>query len=63
MKLTLGDISITTIGTSGGVFLGKKNTHQQFRSERVHNEVVGALSGNENKVRQSLWSKTETKEG
>jgi hypothetical protein len=57
MKLTLGAISITTIGTAGGIFFGKKNTHRHFRSESVLNEVVGTLSGNDNAVRECCWMK------
>lgn len=59
MKLTLGNIKITKIGHSSGVFYGNNNTHKQFRSESILNEVVGSLSGDENTITHSNWVKTK----
>jgi hypothetical protein len=55
INLSLGNISITSIGHSSGFFVGEKNTHKKFRSENVINEVVGALSGKENTVIDNYW--------
>ncbi len=61
IKLTLGNISITSIGHSSGFFMGQQNTHKKFRSDLVINEVVGAISGNENKVTENYWVKNKQK--
>jgi hypothetical protein len=61
IDLTLGNISITNIGDSSGFFIGKKNTHKAFRSERIMNEVVGELSGSENLITHNNWVKNKEK--
>lgn len=63
MKLTLGDIAITSIGTSSGIFFGKRNTLKQFQNEKVINEVIGSLSGKENTLSQGYWVTNKVKEG
>ena len=63
MKLTLENISITSIGKSSGVFIGKTNTIKQFHHETIVNEVMGSVSGSENKLSQSVWITTKVKEG
>lgn len=61
IDLSLGNISITKIGDSSGFFIGKKNTHKAFRSERIINEVVGELSGSENVIIHNNWVKNKHK--
>lgn len=55
IKLTLGNIAITSIGSSSGFFIGEKNTHKKFRSNKVINEIVGELSGKDNKTINNYW--------
>jgi hypothetical protein len=57
LNLKLGNISINGIGPSAGFFIGKKNTHKAFHSEKTINEVVGVISGNENQVTNNHWVK------
>ena len=59
IKITFDKLSVMKMGNASGIFIGKKNTHKNFRKECVINEVVGALSGNENRVRKNNWTKTE----
>ncbi|MDQ1146562.1 hypothetical protein QE429_003389 [Bacillus sp. SORGH_AS 510] len=61
IELTFGNISVGNIKTSSGVFIGKKNTHKNFRSSRIVNEGVGALIGNENKLNNNYWVKHKEK--
>jgi hypothetical protein len=61
IDLSLGNISITNIGDSSGFFIGKENAHKAFRSERIINEVVGELSGNENVITHNDWVKNKHK--
>ena len=35
--------------------MGEKNTHENFRSENVINEIVGDLSGKANTVISNEW--------
>ncbi len=63
MKLSLGDITISSIGKSSGFFFGKKNTLKQFRNESSVNEVIGSLSGNENTVNKCHLSKNNVQKG
>lgn len=63
MNLSLESIAITKMGNSAGVFIGKTNTLNQFHCEKIRNEVIGAISGNENKLDHSRWLKTKTREG
>ncbi|MFC3885534.1 hypothetical protein ACFOU2_19480 [Bacillus songklensis] len=57
IKLTLGNITMTSIGHSSGFFMGEQNTHKNFRSEKVVYEMVGDLSGNENTAIDNYWVK------
>lgn len=61
IHLSLGNISITGIGNSSGVFIGKKNTLKAFHSDRNINEVVGGIAGNENLIRHNQWEKNKRK--
>ncbi|AZU64050.1 hypothetical protein [Neobacillus mesonae] len=63
MKLSLGDITISSIGKSSAVFLGKKNTLRQFQNESFVNEVIGSVSGTENTLKQGIMIKNKVKEG
>ena len=62
VNLTLGNITITSIGQSSGFFVGETNTHKKFRSNQVVNEVLGLLSGDENKVTENKWQENNQKE-
>jgi hypothetical protein len=62
INLSLGDISISSIGHSSGFFIGKKNTHKKFRSENVIDEVIGKLSGKENTLNYNCWVKNKMKD-
>ncbi|WP_251550407.1 hypothetical protein [Neobacillus muris] len=55
IKLALGNINITRIGPSAGIFLGEKNTLKTFQSKKITNEVVGKLDGNRNMILESYW--------
>ncbi|MFK9090334.1 hypothetical protein [Bacillus salipaludis] len=57
IKITFDNISIMKMSNASGILIGKQNTHKNFRNERVINEVVGDLSGNENTVSQNNWMK------
>ncbi|WHY79564.1 hypothetical protein QNH20_10675 [Neobacillus sp. WH10] len=57
IKITFDNLSVMKMSNTSGIFIGKKNTHKNFRKESVINEVVGALSGNENRVRKNNWTK------
>ncbi|MGG3562943.1 hypothetical protein ABES03_15210 [Neobacillus rhizosphaerae] len=61
IEITFGDISVANIKTSSGIFIGKKNTHKNFRNIRIINEGVGSLSGNENKLSNNHWVKNKVK--
>jgi hypothetical protein len=61
IHLSLGNISIIGIENSSGVFIGKKNTLKAFHSERIINEVVGGIAGNENLIRHNQWEKNKRK--
>ncbi|NRD76790.1 hypothetical protein HPT25_04700 [Bacillus sp. BRMEA1] len=63
MKLTLQNIDINSMENSVGVFIGKTNILKQFRGEKSINEVIGNISGNENKLRHGCWIKNKVKEG
>ncbi|MBO0962414.1 hypothetical protein J1P26_22180 [Neobacillus sp. MM2021_6] len=63
MKLSLENISISKIGKSSGVFIGKTNTIKQFHHETCVNEVVGSLTGSKNKLTQSVWITNKVKGG
>jgi hypothetical protein len=58
IDLTLGKISITSIGQSSGFFMGEKNTLEKFKSKKIINEVVG-ISGDENLVVENVWMKNK----
>jgi hypothetical protein len=62
INLTLGNISITNIGQSSGFFMGETNTHKKFRSSQAVNEVLGVLSGDENRLTENKWLKNNQKE-
>ena len=62
MNLTLGNISITSVGQSSGFFMGGTNTNKKFRSSQVVNEVLGVLSGDENWVSENKWLENNQKE-
>lgn len=55
IKITLGNIAITSIGSSSGFFIGEKNTHKQFHSKKVINEIIGDLSGKDNTAIDNYW--------
>ena len=61
IEITFGDISVANLKTSSGVFIGKKNTHKNFRNIRIINEGVGSLAGNENKLSNNHWVKHKEK--
>ncbi|PGV48711.1 hypothetical protein [Bacillus sp. AFS037270] len=61
INLTLGNISITSIGHSSGFFIGEKNTHKKFRSNKIVNDVVGVVSGDENLVIDNVWLNNKKK--
>ncbi|WP_042456771.1 hypothetical protein [Neobacillus dielmonensis] len=61
ITLHLGDISIKTIKHSSGMFMGQKNTHRKFRSDKVINEEVGLISGDENTLMDNYWGKFNEK--
>jgi hypothetical protein len=63
MKLSLENIAITKMGNTAGVFMGKTNTIKQFHNVKTLNEVIGTISGNENRLSQSYWIKNKVKEG
>jgi hypothetical protein len=62
INLTLGNISITSVGQSSGFFMGETNTNKKFRSNQVVNEVLGVLSGDENWVSENKWLENNQKE-
>ncbi|WP_160725547.1 hypothetical protein [Bacillus sp. USDA818B3_A] len=62
INLKLGNIFVTSIGQSSGFFMGGTNTHKKFRSSQVMNEVLGVLSGDENKVTENKWLENTQKE-
>lgn len=62
INLTLGDISLKSIGSSSGFFVGQKNTHKKFHQVQVINEVVGTVAGNENIIIDNYWSKNDKSE-
>ena len=62
IHLTLGNISITSIGQSSGFFMGETNIHKKFRSGQVVNEVLGVLSGDENRLTENKWVENNQKE-
>ncbi|TWD90324.1 hypothetical protein FB550_12288 [Neobacillus bataviensis] len=62
INLTLGNISITSVGQSSGFFMGGSNTHKKFRSSQVVNEVLGVLSGDENRLTENKWLENNQKE-
>ena len=59
INLSLGDITISSVGHSSGFFIGKKNTHKKFRSENVIDEVIGKLPGKENTFNYNCWVKNK----
>lgn len=61
MKITLGDIQISSISESAGVIIGHNNTYKNFRNELIVNEVVGALSGDQNQLTKNRWIKNREK--
>ncbi|MCM3570997.1 hypothetical protein [Neobacillus mesonae] len=63
MKLSLGDITISSISKTSGLFFGKENTLKQFRSESIVNEAVGSVTGNKNTIKQGHMMKNKLKEG
>ncbi|WP_066372267.1 hypothetical protein [Neobacillus fumarioli] len=63
MKLSLENISITKMETSAGMFIGKTNTLKQFQNQKEVNEVIGTISGRENKLTHNYWMKNKMKEG
>lgn len=63
MKLSLGNITISRIGKSSGVFFGNKNTLKQFHNETIVNEVIGSLSGSDNTLTHSHFIKNKVTKG
>ncbi|WML56621.1 hypothetical protein [Neobacillus sp. PS2-9] len=63
IEITFGDILVANIKTSSGIFIGKKNTHKNFRNIRIINEGVGSLSGNENILSNTHWVKHKENRG
>lgn len=63
MKITMGDIQISSISESAGVNIGNKNAYKKFRNELIVNEVVGALSGDQNQLIHNKWMKNIEKWG
>lgn len=63
MKLSLENIFITKMETSAGMFIGKTNTLKQFQNQKEVNEVIGTISGRENKLTHNYWMKNKMKEG
>ncbi|MBL4950931.1 hypothetical protein RCG24_19080 [Neobacillus sp. OS1-32] len=61
MKLSLGNIHISSIGNSSAVFFGETNTLKQFQSDTILEEVVGSISGKDNILNQGYWVKTVTR--
>jgi len=57
INITFDNISVMKMSNGSGFFIGKKNTLKNFRKESVINEVVGSLSGDENRVRKNNWTK------
>jgi hypothetical protein len=57
IHITFENISIKKMSNSTGIFIGQKNELGKFQSKRVINEVVGSLSGNENRVLGNKWLK------
>lgn len=55
VNLTLGNISIKSMSHSSGFFIGTKNTHREFRSLNVIDEVFGTFSGNDNRCISCNW--------
>jgi hypothetical protein len=56
-NFTVENISITRMSNSSGIFIGKKNTLKKFQHESVITEVIGALSGNANTLKDGYWIK------
>ncbi|GHH97747.1 hypothetical protein [Neobacillus kokaensis] len=63
MKLSLGDITVSSIGKSSGIFFGKKNTLKQFENESFINEIIGSVAGTENTVKHGIMIKNKMKKG
>jgi hypothetical protein len=61
IKLTLGNITISSLANSSGFFVGEKNTLKNFRSQKEINEVVGDLSGKANTAISNEWVKGNPK--
>ncbi|MFJ7727567.1 hypothetical protein ACIQXV_15565 [Neobacillus sp. NPDC097160] len=59
IKITFDQVSVLNMRNSSGIFIGKQNTHKNFRHESVINEVVGTISGNENWVNDNEWIKNK----
>jgi len=59
IHITFENISIKKMGNTTGIFIGQKNKHEKFRSVQVINEVVGSLSGNENRIIENNWLKNK----
>jgi hypothetical protein len=57
IKLTLGNITITSLAHSSGFFISEKNTIKNFRSKKEINEVVGDISGKGNAAIDNKWVK------
>lgn len=59
INITLGNISITKMGHSSGMFIGEKNTLSKFQYKTDINDVVGVISGDENKLNENRWVKNK----
>ncbi|MFZ7943598.1 hypothetical protein [Neobacillus sp. 19] len=59
IKITFDHVSVNKLNNTSGIFIGKQNTHKKFRHESVLDEVVGTISGNENRVTRSKWIKNK----
>lgn len=59
IHITFENISVKKMSNTSGIFIGQKNNLEKFQSDRVVNEVVGSLSGNENRIIENKWLKNK----
>ncbi|MGG3470312.1 hypothetical protein ABES02_22855 [Neobacillus pocheonensis] len=59
INITLGNIAIAKMSHSSGMFIGEKNTLSKFQYKTDVNDLVGVISGDENKLTENRWVKNK----
>jgi hypothetical protein len=55
IEITFGQITVDNMSGSSGIFIGHKNKLKDFQYEKMTDEAVGILFGNENKLSYNKW--------